>query len=492
MSHPKIPPTIKPAGYGKSLLGYAIDFACTVALMLILYFTIGQRVMLPSAHWNERRLEYASLVARSQLADAEGEKIIDLSYKAVGSAEEGYEYGYAEYSKRIFHYFYVEVGQTEGETPFTFLSTDGFTPTVEDKTSQEYKVEVGKWIYSKVYDITGEDKGLGDSYFKTPANDAEYLAVPVLKDAYKAKLDDASSRQEAAEKILYYFRSPSSSATLYAASTAHFTAQESVSRVQAQLNTAEYLSLVPSFVIAPLVFYFLIPIFSKNGRTLGKRAAGTAVIGDDGYKAKKINIILHYGIILLEYELMLIPIIVLGITAWMFVSLIGFMVLVMSKNHQSVHDKIASTIVIKYKESLWFESEEAERAYAENNPSSTIAKILRERAGETSETQGGRRLVVTQEQFEAEESILDLSTINRRRAEARNMTSFDAFEQSGPIIEGENNHPESEEEVELTEQEKADLLALEGELPEEETPKNPYLEQTGESIEGDDDFVDTK
>ena len=44
----------------------------------------------------------------------------------------------------------------------------------------------------------------------------------------------------------------------------------------------------------------------------------------------------------------------------------------------------------------------------------------------------------------------------------------------------------------LTEQEKADLLALEGELPEEETPKNPYLEQTGESIEGDDDFVDTK
>lgn len=492
----KIPPTIKPAGYGRSLLGYVLDFVCTLAVMAALYFAVGRTAMRALAKTDEYQQTYASYVACSHLGTVDGVVVASLSFDAIAPEGADYEYGYKAYAEHVFLY-YQEVGNVSGDSLFAFIDGDDFKTSITDKSSNAYRVELGKWIYKNVFMIAGDSTDRGDVYFKAPANDDDYLSVPSVNDDYAAKLADASTRQETAQKLLKMFVNSDSTDTIYNKALTHFNAQAVVKDAVNHLNISNYLQLVPSLVIGPLVFYFLVPICSKNGRTIGKRIADTAVIGDDGYTAKKSRILLHYGFILLEWECMLIPSFIIGMMVYLFLSIIGFMVLVMSKNHQSIHDKIARTIVIRYRDSIWFDSPESEAEYIKNNPSSLVAKLRRQANPEEAPAgPNGRKMVVTEEQLLAEESILDLSTINRRREEARNMTSFDEFERthggvtlSEPVapVQPEDT-PEEEEELELTEQEKADLLALEGELPEEESDTPTKREE----IEDEDDFVDEK
>ena len=494
----KVSPNIKPAGYLRSLGGYSLDFLFTFLLMVVCYIAIGNTVMPKITNYAESTQQYASLVEQSHLADVVDGVVKDISYDAVGKEGSGYEYGYKAYDERIFHYYFVEVGQTAGRTEFAFLDTDGFETTISDKTSQAYKVEVGKWMYANVYKILGNGEGKGDIYFNLPATDEGYLASPILKAEAQAKLDDASTKQDMATKLLAFYRSATSSDTVYARSTTHFNSQPRVMELTKKMSMTQYLALVPSIVIAPFVFFFLIPIISPNGLTLGKRIVKTAVLGSDGYKAKKVNIVVHYMVILLEFELLLMPNIAIGLMLWMFTTLIDFMVLVMTKNHQSIHDKIARTLVVSAKDSIWFESAEAEESYAAANPSSLVAKTLASAKGDNAD-QNGRVMVATETQLEAEDQILDLSTINRRREEARRMTSFDAFERgetpSSEETPAENNEEEIEEEIELTEQEKADLEAIYGELPEEElaeAEEEAPKQKEEEEVVNEDDFVDGK
>ena len=496
MQTTKIPPTIKPAGYARSLLGYAIDFLCTLAVMAALYFAVGRTAMRSLAKTDEYQETYASYVERSHLGTRNGVEVASLSFAAVGNEGADYEYGYQAYAEHVYLY-YQEVGNVSGDSPFAFVEGDGFEPSFKDTTSEDYRIELGKWIYRSIFMISGNATERGDVYFKSPDSDAGYLLVPSVNDEYAGKLADASTRQETAEKLLKLFTSTDTNDTIYNKALTHFNAQAVVKDAINHMNISNYLQLVPSLVVGPLVFYFIVPICSKNGRSIGKRIADTAVIGDDGYTAKKSRILLHYGFVLLEWETMLIPSFIIGMMVYLFLSIIGFMVLVMSKNHQSVHDKIARTIVIRYRDSIWFDSKESEEEYIKNNPSSLVAKLRRKNnPEETPVGPDGRRLVVTEEQLLAEESILDLSTINRRREEARNMTSFDEFERTHggvtlPDSDTPSNPeetPEEEEELELTEQEKADLLALEGELPEEESD----IPTEREEIEDEDDFVDEK
>ena len=494
MTNRRISPNIKPAGYGKSLLAYALDFGFTFALMVLLYFLVGRLIIEPISGYKQANEDYVSYVQECNLADVNDGVIADLSYDAIGNGT--YNYGYEEYEKRIWHY-YAEVVALPEYPHFSFLESDGFTPTVTDTSSNEYKIEVGKYVYQNKFGILGDDTGKGDVYFVLPETEEGYLSMPSLKASFEAKLkgDDPNIRENAASSILNFFRSTTYSGTMYAEAVNHFNAQASIHDAQTRISVGNYLVLLPSTVVAPLVFFFLIPLFTPNGKTLGKTIVKLAVIGDDGYKAKKANIILHYAFILLEWEALIIPNMAIGIMVWMFLSIIGFMVLVMSKNHQSIHDKISRTIVINARESIWFEDEESEKAYAEANPSSLVAKALRMAQGKDEPTEiNGRKLVVSDATLEIEDQILDLSTINRRREEARNITSFDAFErgetEEKQPIETEEKEEETEEVI-LTDEERKDLEAIYGseELLEEESEEKEPEDKKEKELD-EDDFVD--
>jgi hypothetical protein len=91
------------------------------------------------------------------------------------------------------------------------------------------------------------------------------------------------------------------------------------------------------------------------------------------------------------------------------------MVLVMSKTHMSIHDKIAGTFVYSKKESLIFKNEEDMKAYAADHPEEFPE--LKNTAQDAENTR-----------IAQEDSILDLSTMNKNREEAAKMSKFDDYE----------------------------------------------------------------
>ena len=74
----------------------------------------------------------------------------------------------------------------------------------------------------------------------------------------------------------------------------------------------------------------------------------------------------------------------LGIMAMAIVFLIDYLVLILSKSHASLHDKIARTMVVNAKESVWFKDEQEEASYIAEHPDSDVANCRGESDGEIS------------------------------------------------------------------------------------------------------------
>ena len=140
------------------------------------------------------------------------------------------------------------------------------------------------------------------------------------------------------------------------------------------------------------------------------------------------------------------------------------MVLVMSKTHQSLHDRFAKTEAVARKESLFFDNEEAMAAYASTHPEQFPELASPKDDAETT-------------RIAQEDSILDLSTLNKSRDEAAKMTSFDDFEKKKDE-ENADRTPSKQPKVNLTkedddseegdQQAMKDLAALEGGVPDEQ------------------------
>lgn len=114
-----------------------------------------------------------------------------------------------------------------------------------------------------------------------------------------------------------------------------------------------------SFGLA-FIFYFLIPLFSKNGETIGKYIFKIGVISDDGYSLKKYKYLIRF----LSFYIVEI----LGsIATFGGMFLISYVTYVFSKKKKSIHDFISKSVVIDKVNSVWFKSKEDEEIYAESH-----------------------------------------------------------------------------------------------------------------------------
>ena len=117
---------------------------------------------------------------------------------------------------------------------------------------------------------------------------------------------------------------------------------------------------IPVLIGISLIFDLLIPLFSKEGQTIGKHIFGLAVLDKDGYKCKKIKFILRY-IIYIGVE------IILGFITMGGVIMISYTMFMFVKNRRCLHDLLVGTIVINKKESFFFDSPIEERYYEERS-----------------------------------------------------------------------------------------------------------------------------
>lgn len=121
--------------------------------------------------------------------------------------------------------------------------------------------------------------------------------------------------------------------------------------------------VLPAFVITMLLIYFLPTMLFKNGETLGKKFMHLAVISKNGYSAKKRQYVYRFLVFFVEITLFTF-IVGIGFTsiATLGVGVLGlFIATLINKDHRSLHDILAMTLVVDANKSVWFNSFEDEK-----------------------------------------------------------------------------------------------------------------------------------
>lgn len=448
-----LPPGIKAAGLGKGVLSFLLDVIFTVALMVGLYYAIGVPVILNNSDYSSLQTTLKNTLRDSGITKEEdGVFKIYVYQDSTQTAPE--DYAYKKYINMMWDYFTVVLPSNENLTPTVeFTSSDNVQIPVFKGKADLSDPAYGKWIYENFFGYSAEAEK--NYFFPSVADD--FSSRPTALEEEHVTLGQLMLRTNAEMNtyIGYYPRV-----------LGHLQNQPYLLQIQAKMQFDTYAAKLPTFTIPALIFFFILPLCLREGRTLGKLIVGVAVIGIDGYRAPKFNIGARQFIITAMWLLLALP---WNNIAWplaLILALITFMSRILSKRDQAIHDMVARTVAIDAKKSTWFANEEDAKAYVEENPNAAVSKEIR--ADEQEEAR-------TSATIEAEEQILDLSTIDKRRAEARSMTSFDEFEKKSNEdfaareealkqreIEGEEPVDEETEKAAFR-----DLAAMEG-LTEEE------------------------
>ena len=409
----RIPSYVHPASYGKTTIAYLLDAVCTIAMIFVLYYAFGNTVLLPAQNYQATYDEYIAFMKDSGLTKGDASGTL-LSYdETIQDGKPGWQY----YQEALIHYYTVFI---PGDSGAEFYETDEVTKNADGKYSTD---SINLFILKNIY-LLNEDGSQASEGI-----DPYFVLDESTSDPYDVKLvDEYADTTESTKlaKLKTFFADSENRTGAYYEAVTHFSAQPHFTELQSSIGLKRYIAFLPSFILSPLIFFFIIPLLTKDGRTLGKIAVKTAVIGSNGYKANKINIVLHYAILTVIWEFLLIPSTMIGIMGMALILLIDYLSLILSKSHTSIHDKIARTLVINAKESSWFKNEGEEEQYIKDNPDSSVAGFYVEENGHLP----GQEASPVQETPRglSEDTILDLSTIGKARREAATITSFDEYE----------------------------------------------------------------
>ncbi|MCR5348483.1 MAG: RDD family protein [Bacilli bacterium] len=453
----KVPSRITPVGIGKATLTFLIDFFIAAALAGILYLTIGQNVILAHNDYYPALAAEEAFVLDTGLA----QKTESGGYTLYVFKDEGTDYAYKKYVEKVWNYFTVVLpGSDAYVTTFEMKnSSDGTSiPAFNGLVSKENN-EYLQWVYRYFF---GYVEGSADNVYG-PSEPGNLASIPAPQGIYK-------------EESVYYAKLSNDmydterSRGHYIDAVEQLNSQPMFSAIGDRISLSRYAAMAPAFGIPAIVFFFIVPLCIPNGKTLGKLFLGEAVIGFDGYTAPKISIVLRQGIITTIFLLLALPWQVVCWPLFALLSLILYMSRVLSKRSQPLHDRLARTVAIEAKKSIWFASKEQEETFLTEHPMSPYAKQVR-----AAEAEASMETAVSSAIIEAQESILDLSTINKRREEARRMTSFDEFERQSDAEfaareeEAKQRQEQGKEPIDpkQEEQDMRDAALLEGLTPEE-------------------------
>ena len=173
----------------------------------------------------------------------------------------------------------------------------------------------------------------------------DYSKIGIIKDDYIEDVtsgDTTIKRLKNDSELIKYLNN------IYQSSVELFFKQPSIVKTQDAMNKTNIFVLLISSVPMVLIFYYLLPLLSPFGQTLGKRFLSLAVVDDQGYQVKKWQLLLRgipilgvtifIGLINNLYFQFLVPV---------FFLLVSTGLLVFNARHRCLHDFMARTIVIK-------------------------------------------------------------------------------------------------------------------------------------------------
>ena len=406
----KIPANIKPEKIGKGILAYFLDTLLCGLIILTCYYSFGRPLILPAVGHEAAVNSLDDFMEGSGLVsvDRQTHKHSYLEYVDKKEGETVVSYAYEQYVETVWKYFTVTVpaeGSLYAVNPAKMDSVGGrtFHPLEGEVTP----VTLGRFVYENFFNAFAEG-----TPWVTPLDehgDPDYTKAPTVKpDVAPARLN-----------ILMHNQTRDG---VYDTAVSHVVLQARYSDLQNEIRAKAWFAIMPWFALAALIVFEVIPLAVGNGRSVGKLIAGTAVLNNDGYKAPWWKVALHYAFPVLYWSILTPPYAAITFSVFFLLHVVDYIFLPMSKNHQSLHDKIVGTIVVNARTSTWFASKEDEDEYVASHPNSYVASLRQQESEQTFAE------ALEEEAFAARESIIDSSTIGKARKIADTIDSFDEFE----------------------------------------------------------------
>ena len=190
-------------------------------------------------------------------------------------------------------------------------------------------------------------------------------------EALEGKYDEYEDRYEidldiSAEE---YDLLPDSVKDKYAEAEAVFAKDEEVIKLTALILNLTLLISIFSILLAYFVLEFIVPLFFKNGQTLGKKMFGIGVMRDDGVKMTTVMLFVRsiLGKCTIEalVPLAIIMLIFLGnagifgLVAILLLAGLEIFTTVRTRTNSCIHDLLSYSVVVDLASQMIFENEEA-------------------------------------------------------------------------------------------------------------------------------------
>ena len=347
---------IKYANLGRRVLGIIFDLIFFVIIFLFLYlpvvegyidigfhnkqvlndvkeFQVYSGLFVDRSEEDEEKLLNVSLIGREELVD-ENDYFTFNSYEVYLNAT------YNFYSNKEFS-FHDELME------MVFKKQD---------VSEN---ELNYWYNKKVLNID-QSKDFDDFYLKnndlysSPLNgNCQIKETITFKGvAYTKKSDDNRENQEYILSAIKIFSDTLDFPGTYQEALLNFRNTSEYSNFYLQLERISRYEAYIALALAGLVYFLIIPLFFKNGETIGMKMVHVGLVNSLEYQVSKPQVLLKNLLILAE--------IYVGIFTFFIVFLIDYIVMVFTKRHRSFSDFVAATVMIDTKTSVWFASRAVE------------------------------------------------------------------------------------------------------------------------------------
>ena len=138
-------------------------------------------------------------------------------------------------------------------------------------------------------------------------------------------------------------------------------------------------------LLAVLLWEFIIPLFLKNGQTLGKKIFGIAVMRTNGVKISNVQLFIRAVLGKYTFEIML-PVfavlmaefanmLIFGVVVIAAIFIAQVVVLIVTRNtRQALHDLLSDTVTVDLASQLIFETEEELIKYKEEQHAKMVER----------------------------------------------------------------------------------------------------------------------
>ena len=323
---------ILPAKSRRQISAYRIDLVIRLLFFLAGYYST-LNLFQSSFHVKERNEERISFALDSHLVYSDRkEGILSYSKNNLKEAEEKENgemvLGYQVLEEKVFSYY------TE------FMVKDN---RVDIKLSDQ--TEAIKKRNREIYQLG--DKENSNPYYRLQRdslNQERNDLYPILKEEVKKKIDQGDT--DRIHQLYVYYLSENRKGGIYDRACLSLYQQTYRTERRKRIDEAAYYSRLPYGIVFPFLFFLLLPLLSKEEKTIGKRMLHLSVLDEkSGEKAKKRRVFLHYAPSLLCWLR------ILALPYW-YRKIVGLVLLLIdclfrmiSKKKQSLHDLLSSTYV---------------------------------------------------------------------------------------------------------------------------------------------------